>query len=272
MPRTTLPRLAAGLTLLGSFTLHPSSLLFADPPATTTAPAAAADPNAAAIDALLDTLDARGKTLADFTADLKLTTIDNSLGDESARLGHVAYQRLPDGQARLRIVFDQKILGDNPPKNEKLEYLLAGGWLIERDYRLKKEISRQVARPGEKMNLLKLGEGPFPLPLGQDKREVHKLFEVKLLPAASDDPAHTAHLQLLPRPNTQFSRKFQSIDVWVAADGGMPIRIQTTDRNGATTTTTDLSHLQVNTSPPAATFTLDKLPEGWQRIDEPFSE
>jgi len=273
MIRST-PLLLAGCLAASSLILAPSSLLFAAPAATTaptTTPARTAA-EAGRVDALLDKLDARGKKLSDFTADLKLTTIDNSLGDESARLGHVAYQRKADGSARLRVVFDQKILGDNPPKKERLEYLLADGWLIERDYRLKKEISRQVAKPGEKVNLLKLGEGPFPLPLGQDKAEVHKLFTVQWIAPAEGDPAGSAHLQLVPRPDSQFSRKFQSLDVWVSADSDMPVRIQTVDRNGATTTTTDLSHVQVNTNPPEDTFRLEKLPEGWQRIDEPFAE
>ena len=30
-----------------------------------------------------------------------------------------------------------------------------------------------MLKPGEKLNLLKLGEGPFPLPIGQKKEDVY---------------------------------------------------------------------------------------------------
>jgi hypothetical protein len=241
--------------------------------APTSAPSdSAASADDAKIDALLDRLDVRGKQLSDFSADLKLSTIDNTLGDESARLGTIAYQRRPDGTARLRVVFDKRILGDKPPRNEKLEYLLDDGTLIERDYRLKKEITRQIAKPGDKTNLLKLGEGPFPLPLGQDKRDVHALFDVKLIPASKEDPADASHLQLLPKAGTRLARKFQSIDVWVSGANDMPIRIQTLDVNGATTIITDLVDIRVNSHLPNSAFTPSKLPEGWQHIDEPFTE
>ncbi len=241
---------------------------------TTTAPTSAptASAEASKIDALLDRLDVRGKELSDFSADLKLSTVDNTLGDESARLGSITYQRRPNGVARLHVVFNQRILGDKPPRNEKLEYLLDDGTLIERDYRLKKEITRQIARPGDKTNLLKLGEGPFPLPLGQDKRDVHAQFDVKLIAQAKDDPAKTSHLQLLPKSGTHLARKFQSIDVWVDAETDMPVRIQTIDVNAATTIITDLLNIRVNTHLPDSAFTLSKLPEGWQHIDEPFAE
>ena len=40
------------------------------------------------------------------------------------------------------------------------------------------DTNRFRARPGEKVNLLKLGEGPFPLPIGQPKEDVHREFIV----------------------------------------------------------------------------------------------
>jgi outer membrane lipoprotein-sorting protein len=224
------------------------------------------------IDAWLDRLDARGKNLDNFAADLRLTETDNSTMLSTTRLGTVVFQRPKEGDARMKITFDKKIADENgPPLNEKIEYVLKDGWLIERDYRLKKQISRQVVRPGEKINLLKLGEGPFPLPIGQDKQKVHKQFDVKIIPPAKDDPADSAiHLQLIPKRGSQFERKFGSIDVWVDAKTDMPIRIEAVDRNGTTTRTTDLDHLKVNATLGASAFDLPSLPEGWERYEEPY--
>jgi hypothetical protein len=48
-----------------------------------------------------------------------------------------------------------------------------------------------VLRPGEKVNLLKLGEGPFPLPIGQKRDDVKRQFDVTLAkPEKGVDPAY----------------------------------------------------------------------------------
>jgi outer membrane lipoprotein-sorting protein len=224
------------------------------------------------IDTWLDRLDTRGKNLENFAADLRLTETDNSTMLSTTRLGNVVFERQGNGDARMRILFEKKIVAeDRPPLNEKIEYVLKDGWLIERDDRLKKQISRQVVRPGEKINLLKLGEGPFPLPIGQDKKQVHEQFDLKIIPPAKEDPAASAvHLQLIPRRGSQFERKFSSIDVWVDGKSDMPIRIEAVDRNGTTTRTTDLDHLKVNTKLDASAFELPPLPAGWERYEEPY--
>src|SRR5205814_1317034 len=129
------------------------------------------------------------------------------------------------------------------------EYLLDGGWLIDRDYRAKNEVRRQIARAGEKVNLFQLGKGPFPLPIGQDKKDVHEQFEVTKLPPAKDDPAGAVHLQLTPKEKTDFARKFSRIDVWVDQHTKMPVRIETIDRNQTTDRQTDLEKMKVNPTP-----------------------
>ncbi len=43
--------------------------------------------------------------------------------------------------------------------DERKEYLLNDGWLIDRDYRGKNEANRQITKPGEKVNLFQLGKG-----------------------------------------------------------------------------------------------------------------
>lgn len=227
-----------------------------------------------AVDGWLDRLDERGKTLKSFTADLQLTETDNSTMLSTTRIGSVVFERVGQDDARMRIIFDKKLVSeDRAPIKEKIEYVLKDGWLMERDYRLRKQINRQVVRPGEKINLLKLGEGPFPLPIGQSKQEVHAQFTVAVIAPAKDDPAGAAvHLELTPKAGSQFERKFGAIDVWVDAATDMPIRIAAVDRNGTTTRTTDLTHLQVNIPLSASAFDLSPLPQGWEKYEEPYEQ
>ena len=242
-------------------------------PTTPAAPAAGALRPDSTVDEILDALDARGDGLQDFTANVKLSETDTTTGDETARTGVVHYQKQGDGDARLRVVLDKRIT-DRGEREEKLEYLLDDGWLVDRDYRKTIQVRRQVLEPGQKLDLLKLGEGPFPLPLGQDKADVHKLFEVKKVEEKGEnDPAGTVHVQLIPKPGTDFERKFATIDVWVDRNEKMPRRIETTNPDKSSSRTTDLENVKVNTGLNDDAFKLAPVDaKQWQMTEEKYSE
>lgn len=221
------------------------------------------------VDDVLDALDARGKDLSALSADVAKSERDESLGEDTeTRIGKVVYQRLPDGATRIRATFDQVKIGDRT-RDDRVEYLLDNGVLIDRTYRSKVEARRIVHRPGQKLNLFKLGEGPFPLPIGQSKANVHAEFEVTQLPPADSDPPNTLHVSLVPKPETQLSRRFKAIEVWVDLADHMPRRIETLDSRGTTRTRTDLSNVRLNEPLTDDRFALEKIdPNQWQITEE----
>jgi outer membrane lipoprotein-sorting protein len=224
------------------------------------------------VDQILDALDARGQNFNDFTATVKLTDTDNSTGDSTNNDGTVLFQRKPGGDARIRVTFTKKERGDKI-FDANHEYTLDNGWLVERDYQAKKEIRRQVLKPGEKVDPLKLGEGPFPLPIGQKKEDVKNIFDVTKIPPANDDPPNTVHLQLTPKPGTTYARDFKTIDVWVGTADAMPVRIQTLDLNETTIKTTDLSQVKINVGLTDKDFAEPTLPDsGWDQVTENYGE
>ena len=225
------------------------------------------------LDAVLDALNARGKDLKDFSADVALHTADNRTGEDSAQIGKVVYDA-GNGNSRIKVSFDKKETeaadGKRMSQKQRLDYVLEGGWLTDRDYQKKLEVRRQVLRPGQKMNLLKLGEGPFPLPIGQDKDEVKKQFDASKIPPAADDPKGTIHLKLVPKSGTQFEKRFRQIDVFVDPKSSMPARIDTVEKAG-TTRSTELTNLKLNAGVKPEDFTLPNIDtEGWNRREEPF--
>lgn len=222
------------------------------------------------VDEILDALDARGRDLKSFVADVSLKEEDVTLANEVTRRGRASYQDQGDGRARLRVTFTERDTGSRV-FDEKLEYLLEGGWLIDRDYQRKIEVRRQVLEKGERIDLLRLGEGPFPLPIGQKKEEVHEQFEVTKIKPARDDPPGTVHVRLTPKPDSQFARKFDEIDVWVDTKTNMPARIDTVQ--GETLRQTELTKFTANPKPPLkdADFQLEPI-QGWDRHEERFKE
>ena len=220
------------------------------------------------IDEILDALDVRGEGLKSFSADVKLTETTTDFGDETIHNGKVKYQDQGDSNAHIRVTFDTKEKnGKKTPDPEEFE--LADGKLIQRFYNDKKQTTDQVFRPGEKVNLFKLGGGgQFPLPIGQPKEDVLKQFDVKKVDPAKDDPANSVHVQLIPKPETRLAQKFKTIDAWVDDKSHMPIRISTRNRNETTDQQTDLSNVVFNPQLTDADFDLGKVPAGTWNITE----
>lgn len=265
--------------VVSALTLAPAAACVAGPAAPLVNPTGAAAPGAAApapgdmtVDQALDALDQRGQNLQAFDAAVRLKEVDTGTQLESTRTGHVWYQKQGDISGRLRVVFDTRIDGAKRIA-EKLEYLLENGWLTDRDYQKRIEVKRQVLRPGEKVNLLKLGEGPFPLPIGQKKEDVKKLFDVTKVKADKSDPPGTVHLVLRPIKGTQFAKKFSAIDVWVDTKTSFPVRIDTLDPKEVISRSTELTDVRVNPKLGDADFALPKIEEDkWNIHEEPFRE
>jgi outer membrane lipoprotein-sorting protein len=226
------------------------------------------------LDTTLDALNARGQNLKDFSADVAIHTADNRTGEDTAQIGTVIFQNRNNGDSRIKVAFDKKETdngnGQKIAQKQKLDYVLEDGWLTDRDYQKKLEVRRQVLQPGQKMNLLKLGEGPFPLPIGQDKAEVKKQFKASKVPPAKDDPKDTVHVRLIPVEKSQFEKKFQQIDVFVDTKTNMPVRIDTVEKAG-TVRSTELKNMKLNTGVKNEAFVLPPIEnEGWNRREEPF--
>ena len=103
----------------------------------------------AAVDQVLDALDQRGQSMREFTATVRLTSGDKLLGDLSTRVGQMTFQKKGADDGRLRVVFEKRIDG-KVTRDEKTEYLLDDGWLVERDNRKKAETKTAGAQAGRK--------------------------------------------------------------------------------------------------------------------------
>lgn len=215
------------------------------------------------IDEILDALDARGKNLKSFVCDVSLTEEDLQTGDAPIRSGKVLYQLKDNGDGRIYVKFRQKAIEAGAKAVEaKLDYLLDDGKLIDRNYSKRAQSTNEILKPGEKLNLLKLGEGPFPLPIGQPKEDVKQMFEVSKIEASKDDPPDTVHIRLIPKPDTRFARQFKVIDTFVDPKQNMPARIVT--ENPETKRTADLSNVQINPVLTNQDFELEKVDlTGW---------
>jgi outer membrane lipoprotein-sorting protein len=223
------------------------------------------------VNEILDALDARGKNLKNFSATAVLTDTDMSTGDSTINTGKALLQRKGQDDARVRIHFTTQQLGNMIFKVDH-DYMLDNGVLDERDYLKKHETINQVLKPGTKLDLFKLGEGPFPLPLGQKRENVLANFQVEKMAADPSDPAGTVHLRLTPKEGSQFVGKFKTIDIWVDVASAMPRRIQTIDINQTTTRTTDLTNVKINGDVGDKDFVQEPMPKDSDVVEGPLAQ
>ena len=225
----------------------------------------------AKVDDVLDALHSSGHNIHSFSADIKRQEFNDATGAEVDRAGKVWFKNQPDGDVIFHVVFDQKIIGKHIGK-EKVEYQIEGGWLTALDYTSKRANRNQISPPGRKVNLFQLGEGQFPLPIGQDKKDVHALFDVSKVEPDKDDPANTIHLKLVPKPNTHFAEGFSAIEVWVDLNSQMPVRIATTNARKTEDTVNDLLNMKINPELTKEDLSVPVWDKTWKYTETPLPE
>src|SRR4051794_30942181 len=91
-------------------------------------------PADAPVEAILDALHERGRDLRSFSADVALAETVAAAGATTTRSGKAYYQVRPNGDARMRVSFTVLINENNERRPRRLEYVLDGQNLIERNY------------------------------------------------------------------------------------------------------------------------------------------
>jgi hypothetical protein len=234
----------------------------------------------ASLDDVLLALQRRGDDLRTLKARVLIGEVDPGLGKAITRIGQLWVDRSTPGDPKVRVQLLYKVDGDKPTErvDEKIEYLLAGDWLVDRTYEAKAEAHRQIRKPGQKLDVLKLGEGPIPLPIGQSPEEVRRQFEVSQLPpktpmANGRELAEPCLIvELRPKDTSPLHDKFESVTLWIEPAVSMPIAIETRATDGATTKSTVLQDLKLNEPVQPEDFTLEPIGNGWNVTREPFKE
>lgn len=139
----------------------------------------------------------------------------------------------PAARARRRfeVIFDTLIF-DGRKRDDVEEWVFDGVWLVERHPKEKQFIKRRILKPGEDKDPLRIGEGPFPIPVGQKKDDVLQRFDAKLVDShdgmsANDDLkrllAETWQLHLSPREGSAEARDFREVRMWYRRADLLPV-------------------------------------------------
>ena len=190
-------------------TLLTAAVLLAPPPA--------ASQPATPIDEFLTRLEKVGGEVRDFRAGLSYEKYDKLLDESERRFGRVVLEGVGK-ERRFAFLFEKFFDGSGRAETMRDHWVYAEGWIAEIDHTHKTFTKRQIVEPGKTFDPLKLGEGPFPLPLGQSKAEVLARFEASLS-EVPDLPLlqslkEVQGLHLVPKPGSALAEDTASVDVF----------------------------------------------------------
>ncbi len=266
----TLPAGTIAIVTFALLVLSASTAACADPnsPAITTAIA----PTAGAAEMkILDDLEAAGDKYHTIKTNLDYQIVNPVLGDSEQRTGWVAYSK---GDAktptRFRVSFETLKLGAGAKTKEKVDYAFDGQWLTVAKHKIKNITLYQLAAKGQKVEALKIGKGPFPLPFGQSAAEMVKYFKPTTRPAVESDPKNTIYLRLTTRPEHLRDLPTTRMEMWIDAKTNLPVKLKSRDKNRNTTTVT-FEKTQTNKAVDEKVFRVPR-PIGYEVIRRPLSK
>ncbi|MFO0827911.1 MAG: hypothetical protein U0572_07140 [Phycisphaerales bacterium] len=201
----------------------------ASPPATP-APAPQSSPAPATVDEILAALEKAGEGLKDFQGNIVYESYDAFSEETQRRYGSLVLDGVGPSR-RFAFVFDRlETMTRDPDGTERVDpdesrdhWVYADGWLTEINSKQKSVIKRQIAEEGKPIDPLKLGEGPFPLPIGQARAAVLEQFDATTceLPALPlfKSVKDVNGLKLVPKPGTRMAEDYVEVQLfYVRAD------------------------------------------------------
>ncbi len=207
----------------------------AQPTSKSTSQPAPSDPAVA----LLDRLERAGEGLRDFSADITYFLWDAMLERREIRSGEILYDVRPDDGGRRFAILVTSVIVGNRKDNQNKRYIFDGSWFVEIDHDNRMFTKRQIVAPGERFDPLKLGEGPFPLPVGQRREDVLARFEASLLDGTEHEVLArflagkpVEGLKLVPLPSTPQAKEIAEVEIFYDAATLLPLGIVLTETNG----------------------------------------
>lgn len=138
---------------------------------------------------VLDALENADDALRTFHSGIAYTTIRDLGGAMTRRTGEIAFasDEQADGAPRRRFAvrFETLLRGGRYIEGDAALQTLAfdGRWLWEKIHSERQINKREIVRQGETIDPFELGDGPFPpLPIGQQKDEILRRYDVRLVP------------------------------------------------------------------------------------------
>ncbi|MBN1943324.1 MAG: outer membrane lipoprotein carrier protein LolA [Phycisphaerae bacterium] len=191
-----------------------------------------ANPTDAPARAILDRLEKAGDAFTTLRTDIRYEVVNRMTGEKEQRTGWAAYQKeTKDQPAKFRVNFQTLRLEEGPETRNQVDYVFDGRFVTKDQYNTKTRTQWQVAAEGEKIEPLKIGKGPFPVPFGQKTNDVLALLQARTRNPDPSDPPDTDYLKLTPLPGKEKDVNFNRLEMWISRKTDLPVKLIARDEN-----------------------------------------
>lgn len=109
-------------------------------------------------------------------------------GDDQKWQGSLAFETTPNADPtkpadrKFAVRFDKSQIGRRIQDEDKT-FIFDGHWFTERNVNLKTLTRREIVKQGETADPMRIGDSPFPLPIGQKRADIMNRYNVKRVDA-----------------------------------------------------------------------------------------
>jgi len=213
------------------------------------------------VDGILERLERKGDQIEDIETPIRFTKIDPVLEDKQVFEGILRFKK-DQPNPRFFIRFD-KFTQEGVTREKREWHVFDGQWYIEAREKTNTIVKRQVVRPGEEVDVFRIGQGPFPLPFGQKKAEILKYFDCKRVAPDAKDPPNTVHLGCTPKPDTDMAKKHGSVHFYIDRSLDLPVKVRTVEKSENVEVSAEFpaDKIRINTGMAASQLNLPPLPD-----------
>lgn len=141
-------------------------------------PALAEPPAIRGVDDLLSAIEHADEGVDTIQADVLYDRRLELQGDRILRRGEL-YFVANESERKFAVRFETRIV-DGVPRSEDELLIFDGRWFVEKKENVKQFIRREISRKDDAFDPLKLGEGPFPIPIGQEADDIRARYEATM--------------------------------------------------------------------------------------------
>ncbi|MFO0856930.1 MAG: hypothetical protein U0640_06195 [Phycisphaerales bacterium] len=157
-------------------------------------------------------------------------------GDDQKWQGSLAFETTPNAdpaqpaERKFAVRFNQSEIGKRV-QNEDKTFIFDGHWFTERNANLKTLTRREIVKQGEAADPMRIGDSPFPLPIGQKRADILSRYNVKRISAMEGIDADSlpesmdvakvetflkdaTQLVLTPKPELEDTMNLDEIRLW----------------------------------------------------------
>jgi len=229
---------------------------------------------------LLARLETADKDLRTLSAVIKYDLVAGAIegGYRTSRRGTLDFTNRrteggePNGSFAVRFT---QLITDRKVREEDQTFIYHDGVAVERLGKDKQITRFKLSGKDRKVNLLKIGEGPFPIPFGQKSADILARFDVQLLPATDGIPAERHgdvlyedgyQLRLVPKANVKAAKEFTEARMWFTRENLTPFMARTTKQDGGSE---ELMLINIRRNEPIEDKVFDTTtPSGWSEEEK----